>query len=110
MKIAARKNNLIKKISITKIEKSCKIVSELLNSLSHPQRLMIMGHLTVGEKTVSELHNLCKLSQSHLSQSLSRMKSDGLIQSERRGKFQYYSIADHRMVKLIGVIQNLFCH
>ncbi len=99
----------VNKISVSKMEKSCQEVSDLLRALSHPQRLMIMGHLTQGAKTVTELMELCEVSQSQLSQFLGRMKAEGLVKSERQGKYQYYAVADERLVQLIAVIQNIFC-
>lgn len=70
---------------------------------------MIMGHLCHGEKTVSELVALCELSQSQLSQFLNRMKLEGLVSCQRRGRFQYYSPADPKIVKLIQAVQAIFC-
>lgn len=97
------------KISVAKMEGACQEVSDLLRALSHPQRLMIMGHLTQGPKTVTELTELCAVSQSQLSQFLGRMKAEGLVSSERQGKYQYYAVADKRLVQLMAVIQNIFC-
>ena len=97
------------KISVEKMEGACQEVSDLLRALSHPQRLMIMGHLTQGPKTVTELVELCAISQSQLSQFLGRMKSEGLVSSERQGKYQYYEVADKRLIQLMAVIQNIFC-
>lgn len=99
----------VAKISISKMENACQEVSDLLRALSHPQRLMILGYLTQGAKTVTELTELCGISQSQLSQFVGRMKAEGLVSSERRGKFQYYAVADERLVQLIAVIQNIFC-
>lgn len=110
-KLASKTSKAIhpRRISVSKMEKSCQQVSDLLRSLSHPQRLMILGHLTQGSKSVSELVGLCAISQSQLSQFLGRMKAEGLIESERQGKYQYYAIADQRLIQLIAVIQNIFC-
>lgn len=99
----------VAKISVSKMESSCHEVSDLLRALSHPQRLMIMGHLAQGPKTVTELTDLCVVSQSQLSQFLGRMKAEGLVRSERQGKYQYYAVADERLIQLIAVIQNIFC-
>lgn len=98
-----------KTISISKMERRCGQVSALLRALSHPGRLLIMGHLCQGEKTVSELVESCGLSQSQLSQFLGRMKLEGLVVCERRGRFQYYSPADSKIVKLIRAVQDLYC-
>jgi ArsR family transcriptional regulator, virulence genes transcriptional regulator len=98
-----------KKISIPRLEKRCGEVTQLLRALSHPQRLLIMGYLIQGEKTVTDLQDLCGISQSQLSQFLTRMKSEGLISCQRRGRYQYYQAADHRVTKLIATIENLYC-
>ncbi len=96
-------------ISISKMEGRCDLVSGLLKSLSHPQRLMILGHLIQGEKTVGELQELCGISQSQLSQFLARMKLEGLLNCERKGRFQYYSVGDKKIVKLIQAIHAIYC-
>lgn len=99
----------VAQISVSKIENSCEQVSQLLRALSHPQRLMILGHLIKGRKTVSELQELCVISQSQLSQFLIRMKNEDLLSCEREGKYQFYSIADQRVIQLISALQDLFC-
>lgn len=96
-------------ISVAKMQVSCQEVSDLLRALSHPQRLMVMGHLSGGRKTVGELQDLCDSSQSQLSQFLSRMKAEGLVASERDGKYQYYRVANDQVVELMSAIQGIFC-
>lgn len=94
---------------VKKLNKACFEVSELLSALSHPGRLMIIGHLLDGEKKVGELQDLCQLSQSQLSQFLSRMKEEGLLLCRREGRNQYYNLADLRVRKLVQAIQKIFC-
>lgn len=96
-------------ISVHKIKKSCDEVSQILKALSHPQRLMVLGHLLQSPKTVSDLVELCKISQSQMSQFLIRMKMEGLIKSEKEGKFSVYSLADKRLVHLMRTIQAEYC-
>ncbi len=96
-------------ISTNKLERKCEDVSRLLKSLAHPRRLLIMGHLVGGEKTVSELQELCGISQSQLSQFLARMRLEELVACERRGRFQYYAPADERIVELMRSIQKIYC-
>jgi len=96
-------------VSAAKLEKRCEEVSLLLKALAHPRRLMIMGHLVGGEKTVGELQERCGISQSQLSQFLARMRLEGLIACERRGRFQYYAPADERVVELMRAIQRIYC-
>lgn len=87
----------------------CEQVSAVLKALSHPQRLMILSHLLEGPKTVSDLVELCNSSQSQLSQFLIRMKYEGLLESKKEGKFQYYSVADRRLLNLMQTIQKEYC-
>lgn len=96
-------------VSVKKIEVVCEEVCLILKALSHPQRLLILGHLLSGPKTVSELVELCSASQSQMSQFLTRMKFEGLVASEKKGKFQIYSVADKRLIQLMKTIQAQYC-
>ena len=100
---------MITTLSIYKIKKFCDEVCLILKSLSHPQRLLILGYLLQGPKSVSQLVSLCKISQSQMSQFLIRMKFEGLISSEKNGTSQVYSIADKRLIQLIKTIQTEYC-
>jgi len=97
-------------VSVAKMEKACEEVCVILKALSHPQRLMVMGHLVQGPKTVSDLVDLCDVSQSQMSTFLMRMSAEGLVRAEKRGKFKFYSVADRRLVLLIKAIQDQYCH
>lgn len=81
----------------------------MLKALAHPQRLMIMGNLLQGPKTVSDLVSSCDASQSQISHFLMRMKLEGLVKAERDGRFVLYSVADKRLVHLMKVIQSEYC-
>ncbi|MBI2522598.1 MAG: winged helix-turn-helix transcriptional regulator [Bdellovibrio sp.] len=87
----------------------CLEVSAILKAMAHPQRLMIMCYLADSEKTVSELVDLCKVSQSQMSQFLNRMHREKLLQVRKEGQFSYYSIAEKKIIKLILSMQKIFC-
>lgn len=91
-------------------EEDCVEVSAVLKNLAHPRRLMILCHLSVGPKTVSELEELSGASQSSVSQFLARMKAEGLVGSERENQFIYYKIKDNRIQKLIQALDRIFCN
>lgn len=90
------------------IESKCGIVSSLLKAIAHPQRLMIVCHLTEGEKNVSELLEKCEISQSQLSQFLNRMQREKILKVRKEGQFSYYSISDKNLTKLVLSIQKIF--
>jgi ArsR family transcriptional regulator len=88
---------------------NCEHVASVMKALGHPQRLMIMCHLSQSEKTVGELEELCEISQSAVSQFLNRMKLEGLVASEKRGLYVYYWIQDERIKELITALHRVFC-
>jgi len=96
-------------VSVAKLQKSCVEVSQILKALAHPQRLMILGNLIQGPKTVTELVEACEGSQSQISHFLMRMKLEGLVTAEREGRFVHYSVSDKRLVYLIRAIQAQYC-
>lgn len=89
--------------------KNCDQVAEVLKALAHPQRLMILCYLSQGERTVSELEELCGASQSAVSQFLGRMKLEGLVTASKSGLNVFYSIKDKRVKQLIVALHKVFC-
>lgn len=96
-------------MQIEKMKERAEEVSQMMKAIAHPQRLMILCHLSEGEKTVSELLQLCDISQSQLSQFLVRMQKEGILGFRKEGQFSYYSIADKSVIKLIQSMQKIFC-
>ena len=86
-----------------------KAATAMLKALSHEGRLMILCHLATGEKSVTELEDLLSARQAAVSQQLSRLRMEGLVQPRREGKTIYYSLADRRAIKILDVVYDLFC-
>lgn len=83
--------------------------SNFLKAISHEGRLMILCHLASGEKTVTELEDLLSARQAAVSQQLSRLRLEGLVNPRRDGKTIYYSLTDDRPRQIIEVVYDLFC-
>jgi ArsR family transcriptional regulator len=96
-------------ISFEPLFEQCESASRLLKALAHPQRLQILCHLSNGEKTVTELEELCGASQSAVSQFLARMKAEQLIGSRRDERYMRYRIADPKVSGLIKALHKIFC-
>ena len=88
--------------------KHCEKVAEILKNLSHPQRLMILCYLSMKPRNVNELSELTDCSQSAVSQFLSRMKHQGLIESDREGHFVNYKIADPKIMELMESLHRIY--
>ena len=83
--------------------------SELMKTLGHKDRLMVLCHLTTGEKSVTELAGLLDISQSPLSQHLARMRKEQLVRTRREAQTIYYSIASPEAARVVQVLHELFC-
>jgi ArsR family transcriptional regulator len=83
--------------------------SNFLKALSHEGRLMILCHLTSGEKSVTELETLLGSRQAAVSQQLARLRLEGLVSCRRDGKAIYYTLADARAMRMMSLIHDMFC-
>ena len=83
--------------------------ANFLKAISHEGRLMILCHLTTGEKSVTELEDLLSARQAAVSQQLTRLRLEGLVKPRREGKAIYYSLADDRPKQIMEVVYDLFC-
>jgi DNA-binding transcriptional ArsR family regulator len=85
-------------------------VSRVLNLLGNEKRLLILCHLMMqGEMKVGEIVECVNLSQSALSQHLTKLREEGLVEFRRESQTLYYRIADPRIFKLIKLLKKLYC-
>ena len=84
--------------------------SNFLKAISHEGRLMILCHLTSGEKSVTELEDLISARQAAVSQQLSRLRTEGLVVPRREGKTIYYRLADEKAKRVLELVYDLFCN
>ncbi|MDC1347704.1 metalloregulator ArsR/SmtB family transcription factor [Amylibacter sp.] len=83
--------------------------ANFLKAMAHEGRLMILCHLVMGEKSVTELENLLSSRQAAVSQQLARLRIEGIVSFRRDGKAIYYSIKDEKVLKLISLLYEEFC-
>ncbi len=83
--------------------------SQLLKSLSHPDRLLLLCQLTQGEYCVGELESLVGVGQPSLSQQLGILRKDELVSTRRDGKQIYYSIASDDALAVLQLLYQRFC-
>ena len=92
-----------------KMQASSLQASQLLKSLSHPDRLLLLCQLTQGEHCVSELERLVGVRQPSLSQQLGILRKDKLVATRRDGKQIYYSIASDDALAVLQLLYQRFC-
>ena len=94
---------------MTAMMESANNASNFLKAISHEGRLMILCHLSTGEKSVTELEELLSARQAAVSQQLSRLRQEGLVAPRREGKTIFYRLTDKRAIKILEVVYELFC-
>jgi DNA-binding transcriptional ArsR family regulator len=75
--------------------------SELLRALSAPLRLAVVSELRHGPRCVHELVDLLDVPQPLVSQHLRVLRGARLVQSERRGREIFYSLADAHVGRIV---------
>lgn len=93
-----------RKFSITKLQK----VAKILKTISHPVKLEILEILESNEpldvSTIcSNITNDCEISM--MSHHLSKMKDNGVLSSEKKGKQVYYRITDRQLLNIFDCME-----
>lgn len=96
-------------INLTQMAQSATRASALMKTLGHKDRLMILCHLAVGEKSVGQIADLLEIPQSPLSQHLSRMRKEGLVDTRREAQTIFYSLKSGEASRIVEVLYELFC-
>ncbi len=82
--------------------------AELLKLLANDQRLIILCRLSDAEMSVTELGEHVSLTQSALSQHLSKLRAQKLVATRREGQSIYYRLANPTARKLVGALCELY--
>jgi ArsR family transcriptional regulator len=92
-----------------KRRQSADVASAVLAPLSHPTRLLIVCLLLERERFAGELLEQLGSTKGNISQHLRVLEQQGHIQGRKEANRVYYRIADERLRKLVGTLQNLYC-
>ncbi|MDB5523589.1 MAG: ArsR family transcriptional regulator [Rhizobium sp.] len=80
----------------------------LLNAMSNPKRLQILGVLSENEMSVGQLANLVDLSQSALSQHLAKLRAEKLVTTRRDAQTIYYSSRSRAVRLVLNALDTIF--
>ncbi len=96
-------------MELEELESKATEVSDILKTMAHPERLMVLCQLIEGEVGVPQLQENSKLSQSAFSQQLSVLRKHNLVKVRKESQQVFYSLADQRIKALIGSFHSIFC-
>ena len=94
---------------LERLMRKARDASDFLKALAHESRLLLLCLLAEGERSVTELESILSLRQPNVSQHLTRLRLDGLVQTRRDGKAIYYRLASEDVRRMIGTIYEIFC-
>jgi DNA-binding transcriptional ArsR family regulator len=85
-------------------------VTTVLRAIRNSKRLRILNELADGgERSVSELEGIISnLSQSALSQHLSRLRRANIVRTRRESQTIYYSIEDTDVLRILRLLSHIY--
>ncbi len=81
----------------------------LLTAMANPTRLLILCALVNGEKPVHELVAQSGISQSAVSQHLTKMRNLKLVSTRRDAQSIYYTLASDEVHRVLEVLYDVYC-
>lgn len=94
------------------LQQQAQAAADFLKTVGNVNRLQILCLLAErGEMCVTHLHERLDmpLSQSALSQHLSKMRAEGILSFRQDAQKMYYRICDDKTLQLISVLKEMFC-
>ncbi|MBX4941405.1 ArsR/SmtB family transcription factor [Rhizobium binae] len=84
------------------------VAAALLSAMANPKRLLILCSLVKGEVAVGVLATQVGLSQSALSQHLSKLRAQKLVKTRRDAQTIYYSSASEPVMKILATLEDIY--
>ncbi|MDR3054132.1 MAG: metalloregulator ArsR/SmtB family transcription factor [Zoogloeaceae bacterium] len=81
----------------------------LLKALANEDRLMLLCCIGASRRNVSELEAATGINQPTLSQQLAVLRQEGLVATEKEGKYIYYRLVDANAMRVMGTLWEIFC-
>ena len=94
----------IKKKSILEVSEP---IADSLSAISSPQRIAILLTIGNGEVCVCHLEAVLGWRQAYISQHLMALRQADILESNRKGKFIYYTLKNKSLLTVILNVANL---
>jgi DNA-binding transcriptional ArsR family regulator len=80
-----------------------------LKVLANENRLLLLCQLSRSEWSVGELEEQLGIHQPTLSQQLSVLRAEGVVETRREGKRIYYRVADPTLLDILAFLYRCYC-
>lgn len=95
--------------NMKKMEDRAEHAAAFLKGIASPYRLMILCQLSEGEKNVTELMDATGIAQTSMSQHLSKLRQEGIVDYRRDHRTLYYTITNPAVFEIMQVLYDTFC-
>lgn len=85
------------------------VAAASMKAIAHPLRLKILCVLSPGALSVQDIVEQVGTSQSNISQHLAILRAKDILAAHKDANRVYYRIADSRILKLVGMMREVFC-
>ncbi len=91
------------------MKSNAKELANILKVLSNENRLLILCELSKEPMSVSALLEKLNITQSGISQHLSILKANGILDYDKKAQTVMYSIKDERIHKIMKNLKEIYC-
>ncbi len=99
----------LKQTDVVNLHAAAEQASKLLKAISNRDRLVLLCQMTRAECSVSELEAITGIQQPTLSQQLTVLRTEALVNTRREGKQIFYSLASNEALAVLQVLYQLYC-
>jgi DNA-binding transcriptional ArsR family regulator len=100
----------IKSIDVDAMQRAADGACGLMKALANPDRLLLLCQLAhSGEMSVGELEDALDIHQPTLSQQLTVLREEQLVDTRREGKYIYYCVRQGPALALVQALYEQFC-
>lgn len=96
-------------LSLEQMHAAAGRASRLMKALANPDRLMLLCQLAQREMSVGELEAALGIPQPTLSQQLTVLREERLVDTRREGKYVYYRVRKGPALALLKALYAQFC-
>ena len=96
-------------INLKKMQASADEACRLMKVLSNRDRMLLLCEISQGEKCVGELEESLDIHQPTLSQQLTVLRNEELVETRREGKQIYYSLSSSPVLDVMGILYKNYC-
>lgn len=94
-------------IDIENMQAQAQSMAQLLKTMAHPARLMVLCQLSDGEQGVSTLQENSALGQSAFSQHMAVLREHELVSTRKEAQQVFYRLADKRAKVILAALQDI---